>query len=222
MSNANVPGTTGQSNRAVRLTSTISIAADAYIAAALLLLHFLRPEFDPVTRVISNYAVGPYGFFMTAAFLAFAVSILSLTFAIYKGVLPPARSRVGLAFLALSGVGFLIVAMFPTDLTPDDSPVTTVGAIHILASVLSIASFVVAALLLSRRLSSDPRWASFQRTPSILALACLAAFIAFFVIRPLSLPIGGIGQRLLVITMLLWLAFTGNHLRSVSAPSATD
>ena len=220
MSSSNFVAPTQQASHAAARASAATLGAVIYTFGALLVLHFLRPEYDPVLRVISNYAVGPYGFLMTSAFFAIALSMLSLTFAIHKGVVPAGRSRAGLILLTAAGVGFLIVAIFPTDVTPDDSPTTTVGAIHILASVTSLLLFIVAALLLSRRFRKDSTWLSFRRTPLRLALACLAAFIAFFAIKAANLPIGGVGQRVLVITVLLWLSVTGNHLRHVSLRSA--
>jgi hypothetical protein len=217
---SNLVPPTQQAKQAARLAGTITVGAVMYIVLALVVLHFLRPEYDPVARVISNYAVGPYGFLMTTAFLALAISTLSLAFGIYKGVVPAARSGGGLTLLVVAGLGALPVALFPTDVTPEDLPITTVGTIHVLASVASLAFFVVASLLLSRRLKNDERWSSFQPTLWGFALAGLAAFIAFFVIKALNLPVGGIAQRVSFLTALLWLFLTGNHLRSVHGQSA--
>ena len=222
MSSSNLVPATPEAKPIITLASVTTIGAVAYMFGAIVVLHFLRPEYDPVTRVMSNYAVGPYGFLMTTAFFAVGLGMLSLALGIYKGVAPVAQSRVGLILLAVAGVGFLIVAIFPTDVTPDDSPITTVGVVHILASVASLALFVVATLLLSRRFKNDERWLSFQRIAWSVALAGLAAFIAFFVIKAFNLPIGGVGQRIFVMIILLWLFLVGNHLRSVHSQSAND
>ena len=42
-------------------------------------LHFLRPDVNPVTEPISTYATGPYGFLLTAVDSGAAVAALALT-----------------------------------------------------------------------------------------------------------------------------------------------
>jgi hypothetical protein len=63
-------------------------------------LHFLRPDVNLVVEAISNYGVGPYGFLFIAAVLGSAVAALALTLGLYLGMVPPARSYVGLSSLA--------------------------------------------------------------------------------------------------------------------------
>ena len=41
-------------------------------------LHFLSPEFDPIQRPTSEYAVGPYGYLTTSAFIAMSVGVDAL------------------------------------------------------------------------------------------------------------------------------------------------
>jgi hypothetical protein len=209
-----------QAKQAARLAGMITVGAVVYAIAALVVLHFLRPEYNPVARVISNYAVGPYGFLMTAVFFALAIGMLSSAFGIYKGGVPAAWSAGGLTLLVVAGVSGVLVALFPTDVTPEDLPITTVGIIHVLASIASLACFVVASLLLSRRFKNDERWSSFQPILWGFALAGLAAFIAYFAIKALNLPIGGIAQRVSYAIALLWLLLTGNYMRSVHSQSA--
>ncbi len=220
MSSSSIVPPTQQAKQAARLAGMITVGAVLYIVVALVVLHFLRPEYDPVERVISNYAIGPYGFLMTIVFLALAIGMLSLAFGIYKGVVPAARSGGGLILLVVAGLGTLPVALFPTDVTPEDLPITSVGTIHVLAAVASLALFVVASLLLSRRLKNDEKWSSFQPTLWGIALAGLVAFMVLFIIKALNLPIGGIAQRVSYLIALLWLFLTGNHLRSVHDQSA--
>jgi hypothetical protein len=71
-------------------------------------------------------------------------------------------------------------------------------------------------LLLSRRFLQDHQWRSFARPSLVLALTCLAAFLAFFVIQATMTPIGGIAQRLFVGLYLVWLFLAGLHLRSIA------
>ena len=44
----------------------------------LIVLHFLKPEFDPKWRMISEYEIGKYGWLMQIAFLSWGLSTLSV------------------------------------------------------------------------------------------------------------------------------------------------
>src|SRR5690349_21149676 len=61
-------GSTG--NVAARLAASGSIA----VAMIILALHAIRPEYQPSWRFISEYAIGPGGWIMQAAFLLWAAS----------------------------------------------------------------------------------------------------------------------------------------------------
>jgi hypothetical protein len=66
-------------HRAPRYTSAVAITAIAcftYSVLALLLLHVLRPDYAPVNHMISDYAVGRYGWVMATWFLAMSCGCL--------------------------------------------------------------------------------------------------------------------------------------------------
>ena len=215
---ASVRFSTATAKRVAQL-SMIAMVGIAYFVAAVAVLHILRPDYDPTQRVMSNYAVGPYGFLMIIAFLALAVSKFALALALYRGMTPASRSRTGIILLGIAGLGVLLAAIFPTDVTPDDSPVTSVGVIHILVSVIGFLCLLAAMFLLSRRFKKDERWQSFSRPSLALALAALAAFIAFMVIQATATPVGGIAQRIFVALYLLWLFLTAIRLRAIAKES---
>ena len=60
--------------KAPRFTSTLfattAIVCFTYFAAALILLHILRPDYAPAKYMISDYANGRDGWVMTTCFLA--------------------------------------------------------------------------------------------------------------------------------------------------------
>ena len=43
----------------------IAIGGIVYFIVAVVVLHFLRPEYNPINHAVSNYAVGPYGYLIT-------------------------------------------------------------------------------------------------------------------------------------------------------------
>jgi hypothetical membrane protein len=190
----------------------IVIACVTYYALAVVALHVLRPEYDPISRVTSNYAVGPYGYLMTATFFAIAAALLALSFGLSRTLASTARSRVGFALLSAAGAGAVIAGVFPTDVTPDDSPVTIIGGVHILAGVAAFVCVTAGTLLVSRRLDRDPEWRASRRPAFFLALVIVAGFLLSVIAQ--SLGGRGIGQRFFLGTVLLWLLFMAIRLRT--------
>jgi di/tricarboxylate transporter len=59
----------------------LSLAAIVLVIAcfgAMVLLHIVRTDLDPVRQVMSEYANGRFGWFMTAAFYAMGLACLAL------------------------------------------------------------------------------------------------------------------------------------------------
>src|SRR5215218_2681588 len=105
--------TSGGERRALRVLALLAIVGIAAFLLSLAALHFLRPDVNPVLEPMSNYAVGPYGFLLTAADIGSGLAALALTFGLYLSIAPPGRSYVGLFLLGLYGVSVLLAGIFP-------------------------------------------------------------------------------------------------------------
>src|SRR4029450_7620117 len=51
-----------------------------YAIIAAVLAHILRPDLNPLTRYLSEYAIGPYGWLMASAFIGLSVRIGEILF----------------------------------------------------------------------------------------------------------------------------------------------
>jgi hypothetical protein len=202
-----------------QMTARLALAAAATFLVLLAALHVLKPELDPSWRVISEYALGRYGWLMTLAFLSLALSCASLTLALR----PHIRSiggKIGLALLLLSAVGMTIAGIFPTDpITTSRDALTPNGRLHELGALLDVTP--LAALLISWSLArrnqvwSSARPALFWTAGlPLLGLAIFTASVA------LMLPSDGafspdvlIGwpNRLLMATYCAWLMTIAWH-----------
>ncbi len=147
--------------RQVTRLATIAIVGIAYFVVAVVTLHFLRPDYDPVKQHLSGYVAGPYGFLMTSAFFALALGSLVLDIGLWQGVSRTNLSKVGLMLLAVFGVGVALEGIFPTD--AEGAPQTTSGTIHGVAFVLSSLSLLAALILVSRTFRRNEKWRSFAR-----------------------------------------------------------
>jgi Protein of unknown function (DUF998) len=97
-----------------RTAARLSVGASTLFLVLLVALHVIKPEVDPSWQMISEYAIGRYGWIMTLAFLALTVSYVALFIAI-RSQLRTIVGRIGLALLLVSAVGLAIGGIFTTD-----------------------------------------------------------------------------------------------------------
>jgi Protein of unknown function (DUF998) len=78
-------------------------------------VHLLRPEDDPLASPISQYAVGRFGFVMTAAHFLWGIAAWALAAGLRRCVALQARSPVGLGLLVTFGLGLIVASIIPVD-----------------------------------------------------------------------------------------------------------
>jgi hypothetical protein len=176
---------------------------------AVMVLHVVRGDIDPLRQVMSEYANGSHGPIMTVVFYAFGLSSLALAFRLRRAINRPGITVLFPVLLALAGVGLIASGVFEVErpLVPD----TIEEVIHSDASVFSFAVLITAMLLFSLACRSDSRWWTFRWTSTTLAVAAAAAAMA----TPLTQQTGWSGavQRMLALTVLLWFLLTALHVR---------
>jgi hypothetical protein len=175
-------------------------------------LHFLRPDVKPVLEPVSNYAVGPYGFLVTAATTGSGLAAFALMVGLYLSIAPRARSYIGLFFLGLYGVSELMAGLFLIDVSGE---ATMAGAIHNIVGNISFFGFIIAVILLSLSMGKDERWRSFRRTA--LAVSVLVVLTIILTMFAPNIGIGfGVAQRVANLTGSVWMLMVALHLRSVA------
>lgn len=195
----------------------LAIVAAAVTLLLLASLHVLSPEFDPSFRMVSEYALGHYGWVLSLMFLAWGISAWALAVALWSQVKTRA-GKVGLWFLVIAGIGEAMASIF--DITHDPG--------HSIAGVLGIGCFPIAALLLSVSLGRVQAWrgvkslllwiANLNWISVVLLIATLVLMTVQFVQitgghlpqqAPTHLPAGVLGldgwaDRLIVLSNCLW------------------
>jgi hypothetical protein len=144
----NVKDRTGSTRAVSQAAARISFAASVASLVFLAVLHLLSPEFNPSSRMVSEYALGSYGWVLLLMFLAWALSCIVLFFAIKSQAATVGR-KIGLGFLLLAAVGMTMGGLF--DVNHD---------LHGLAAMIGMPSFPVAAVLINVSLGRNPSWAS--------------------------------------------------------------
>jgi hypothetical protein len=123
------------------LLEMTSAAATTLWLITIALLHFTKPELDPRTRMVSEYALGHHGWMMQFAFFCMAVSCGALAATLWAVPL-----LLGSVLLAFCSVGFLGAGVFVTDpVSLAQRSQTRKGAMHVLFAFIVILIFPIMA-----------------------------------------------------------------------------
>ena len=191
-----------------------------YFVVAVAVLHFLRPEYNPINHAVSNYAVGPYGYLMTAAFYVLALSVFALALGLFRSIASTNLSRIAVLLLFLASCGMVIMGIFPGDVHALHPPAAITGIIHWTAAGISFLSIMIAAFLLSSSFKTDERLQKFQRPFFLLALAMVGALLLYGILALVGWI--GIGQRIYIAVCLLWLLALAWWIWSISLKEKSD
>ena len=184
---------------------TIPMAATCFFGffvLALLLMHAIMPEYTIADHMISDYAVGPFGWIMTTAFLSLSLGCLTLAIGLFQDGPKSWLGRIGASLLLVAFAGLIVTALFPTDL--ETAPTTRTGNIHTMSFLVNVLSIFISTLCLALSYGTSPAWRA-HRTPALIFAGLLAiAFVAQFVtLHPGGLY--GIANRLFVAVLMAWL-----------------
>jgi hypothetical protein len=180
----------------------LAIVASIVALAALASLHVLSPEFDPSWRVVSEYALGRFGWVLSVMFVAWGLSSWALAWAIRRAV-DGVGGRVGLVLLVVSGIGEALAAAF--DLRH--------AVMHGVAGLLGVFPLPIAASLIGASVGRRSEWVRIRMALRVTAgLTWVSMAVLCVAIFTLTRKIGGhriaIGwpNRILVLVYLIWTA----------------
>ena len=175
---------------AISLTAArLSIAAVITYQVILIALIFIRPDLDPSWHTISEWAIGPYGWIMSMAFLISAMSYAAL-FVMLKSQIRGILGRIGLGILLICVIGTVGVGVFTTD--PLETPwnaLSTTGTLHLIFGSSALMLLPITALLINLSLAlKNKAWLSARRVLlwtaglPLLGLAGFLTYTAIFVV----------------------------------------
>lgn len=192
-------------------SARIAFAGGLVSLLLLAALHVLKPNLDPSWHVVSEYALGDYGWIMALCFLSLAIGCASLFVALLSHV-GTVGGRIGLAFLLAAAVGLIMAAMYPMDpITVAPKDASTSGRMHGVAGMIGIPSLVIAAVVLSYTLRTKPLWAPVSAP--LLALGHLnwISLVLMFGLLAIAMKQGtaGLGGLMGWANRLLMIAYAG-------------
>lgn len=217
------------STRAARL-AIVAIVSHQVLLIALI---FLRPDLAPSWHTISEWAIGPYGWIMSGAFLISALSYAAL-FVMLKSQLHGSLGRMGLGILLICVIGATGVGIFTTDPMPLHFPLSTRGTLHVIFGTSQLVLLPFAALLINLSLArNNEAWGTARRVLLWSAGLPLFGFLSFAVYSAIFVfPFGpgaygpgvniGWPPRFAFLTYMLWVVIIGWQAIRCSRKTSTE
>jgi hypothetical protein len=183
--------------------------------ALLVLLHFLKPEFQPSWRFISEYSIGKNGWIMQLAFIILGISCISLILSI-KAHVKTVGGKIGMIVMFIVGLSLIMAGIFIMDaVTTPKNELTTHGNLHGIAAMIGVPGFPIAAILISLGLAKNTNWVFYKRILITLAIAIWICLIIMFATMFITLAktqgvfngnvLIGWPNRILVLSYCIWL-----------------
>lgn len=146
-----------------------------------LVLHAIRRDLDPSSRMLSEYALGRGGWIMAVAFLSLSLTFATLLVTLRRHLAGPWGVLAMLA-LAAAAIGSAMGGIFPMDppLTPPEQ-YSLSGKLHGVAFMLGGPGALLAALFVSLALRRQAAWQGARNRLAWSAALVWAIHIAFTV-----------------------------------------
>jgi hypothetical protein len=202
-----MPGTSTAHRATGASLAVIILVAGSFLAV--ILLHLLRTDLDPVREVMSGYANGSFGIAMTAAFYGLGFAALVMSLRLPKAIPRTRTARAVPVLLAVAGLGLVAAGIFEVErpFVPD----TIEEVLHSDAAIGAFVLLIAAILLFTVVCLRDPRWRGFFSTCAILA--AIAVVAAAFSPLADKTPWTGLAQRGLALTVFTWLLLVAIRIR---------
>jgi len=166
----------------------------------------LQPDYSHISMPISALAAWPAGWLQDLNFFVFAILMAAFAIGVHAVIRPTRFGVLGTALLLASSVGLFMAGLFPwinVDGVPTETPQ------HVVAAILTFSCASIGLVVLSRRMSADPKW----RDLSAYVLGTgLVMLILFAVLGGFAIEEGapfhrwtGLLQRVLVVTWFVCL-----------------
>lgn len=164
----------------------------------LILFHVFREDHDPFTQTMSEYTIGPFGYFLPIALLLLGLSSYLSSIDIRKTLPLTCYTKNSLRAFRCWTIFIIIAGLFPTDITTVSVSISSM--IHGVSSYFAFVSLPISHFYLSLFYKKDNNDIKKFYRYQCYFLICLLGFI-FYLISPYQYK--GIAQRFFLGFMIL-------------------
>lgn len=193
---------------AIRVGGWCGVAGPLGFTLAWLLLGATRAGYDPRNQYISELAASdaPRWWAMVAAFIMLGVLMLIFARGLLRALGTGATALGVIALLSIFGGTSVVSGLARCD--PGCGGSSPMNALHTISTHLGLGALVLATLLLPWAVWPDRRWRTFRPYSWLTGIAAAAIFLRGFE------KFGGVGlgQRLFVCVLFLWLVVVATRI----------
>jgi len=188
----------------IRKKSQIALLAftcAVFFTFTILLAHLTTKDLNLLSDTLSRYALDEHGYILVLGFYAIGLTQLLLALLLFSG---SKNTGFGSSCLVLSGLGVIVVALFPTQLPP----ATIIERLpHITGAVMQFLFFPLAALALSSKMTACPRKTYTRLTGRITGILFIIILVLF--VSPTMKDFGYFGfiEKADILIINFWLIF---------------
>jgi hypothetical membrane protein len=193
-----------------RRAGAVLLLASLQFIAAMIVVQLKYPGYSDITNYISDLG-GPHSPWR----VVFNVSVIVLglltvlgAYLLLSAFNHKLSRTLGLGFLAIAGLGALLVGVFP-----ENSPELG-GNIHTIVSDIAFIGAGLSLINLPGAMLRDTRWDGYRAFTFLLGVITLIAIVLFATKDWGALGAGGM-ERIIVAPILLWAIVVGIHLLSL-------
>lgn len=190
-------------DRLLALAAMLGTATFGVLEVAQSVLRTDRSFADPM----SAYAVGPYGFVQTVAFVVLALGSAAVCAALRSSRQRPPEWRVARGLIGIWSLGVVLAAVFRIDV---DGSTSLAGQVHGAVSGLSFVAILAAMFFFTIAAPQVAEWGSFGRPSAALAGTAAVGFILAGATQQ-SITFG-VAQRLFLAAVVVWIVAIGARL----------
>ena len=167
-----------------------SLAATAAYLVILVALHILPTGYNPVRHAVSDYGVGRYRSLFTVALYVSSVGVLTLAFALLRGVGTPPLVTRDLVYLLLTPLARIGMTLFPTSL--EGQRITRTGLLHYACAVaaFTLTYLAISGMTPAMRALDPTGWAHAPLAWTAWIVAPALALVVITTLRPLLRTFG--------------------------------
>jgi hypothetical protein len=187
------------------LLAATSLVATLTYLAIVTILHLLPTGYRPIRDAVSDYGVGQYRSLFTVALAVSSVAVLTLAFALLRGVGTPPLATRDLVYLLVIPVARMGMTLFPTSL--EGQRISRSGLLHY---AFAVGAFTLTYLAISGMTPAlrhlDPNaWAHAPLGWAEWIVAPALAFVVVTMFRPLRRTFG-LFERVFLLSTNVWFA----------------
>lgn len=203
-----------QSDRKLSVLVIGSIVGPIIFTFAVIVLGLIRPGYSHFMQLMSELGeVGaPNASVMNLATAILGISILLFAFGSHYGISREKGWKVGPIIMVVGGICMMSGGIFPCD--PGCVPVSLVGTIHEIVSMIGFPAIIFAPFALSQQFKNSKVWQGY-RIYSIVTGVITAILVPVYISEVLKLWNGAI-QRVMLGILLIWMEIISIKLLRIS------